>query len=161
MSMTRIPVYQNPLLAPRGINPGRTWLESYNQPITVGHVLVMPGDIIVADGDGVAVVPRPEPKRSLESRAGSSKTTNGNAARSTTLLKSLATGRSKVTTSNYRPAASRSSNQRQRSPALEATGPLSRRCWLNSSSYTDGQRQAARLFSRPGNSRRGPREVLF
>jgi 4-hydroxy-4-methyl-2-oxoglutarate aldolase len=58
LSLTRIPVYQNPLLAPRGINPGRTWLESYNQPITVGHVLVMPGDIIVADGDGVAVVPR-------------------------------------------------------------------------------------------------------
>lgn len=56
MTLTRIPVYQNPL--PRGINPGRTWIESDNQPVTVGHVLVMPGDIIVADGDGVAVVPR-------------------------------------------------------------------------------------------------------
>ena len=55
----------------------------------------------------------PEPKRSLESRAGSSKTTNGNAARSTTLLKGLATGRSKATTSNRRPAASRSSSQLQ------------------------------------------------
>lgn len=47
-----------PLLSPRGINPGRTWIESCNQPITVGYALVMPGDIIVADGDGVAVVPR-------------------------------------------------------------------------------------------------------
>jgi regulator of RNase E activity RraA len=58
LTLTRIPVYQDAMLAPRGINQGRMWVESYNQPIVVGHVLVMPGDIIVADNDGVAVVPR-------------------------------------------------------------------------------------------------------
>jgi regulator of RNase E activity RraA len=58
LTLTRIPVYQNPMRAPRGINQGRMWVESYNQPVVVGGVLVFPGDVIVADNDGVAVVPR-------------------------------------------------------------------------------------------------------
>lgn len=42
----------------RGIRPGRNEIESVNRPIECGGVLVRPGDIVVADGDGVLVVPR-------------------------------------------------------------------------------------------------------
>jgi regulator of RNase E activity RraA len=42
----------------RGIRPGRNEIESVNRPIVVGGVLVMPGDVVVADGDGVIIVPR-------------------------------------------------------------------------------------------------------
>ena len=50
----------------RGIRPGRNELESVNKPIVIGGVLVCPGDVVVADGDGVIVVPRKVAKKVAE-----------------------------------------------------------------------------------------------
>ncbi len=53
-----IPVYCRDAYSTRGIRPGRLIIESYNFPMNCGGVLVYPGDLVVADGDGVIVVPR-------------------------------------------------------------------------------------------------------
>jgi 4-hydroxy-4-methyl-2-oxoglutarate aldolase len=52
----KVPLYLRRL--GRGIRPGRNEIESVQRPVTIGGVLVRPGDVVVGDGDGVVVVPR-------------------------------------------------------------------------------------------------------
>jgi len=51
----RCPVYSRYIS--RGFKPGRLEFDSVNIPVNCGGVLVRPGDMVVADGDGVIVVP--------------------------------------------------------------------------------------------------------
>ena len=60
----KIPLYIKKVT--RGIRPGRNIIESVNRPVSCGGVLVCPGDVIVADGDGVIVVPREKAKEVAE-----------------------------------------------------------------------------------------------
>lgn len=57
----KIPLYMREV--GRGIRPGRNEIESVNRPVEIGGTLVKPGDVIVADGDGVIVVPRGHAKK--------------------------------------------------------------------------------------------------
>ncbi len=41
-----------------GMVQGRVQYDAHNIPVAVGGVTIFPGDIVVADGDGVIVVPR-------------------------------------------------------------------------------------------------------
>lgn len=52
------PVYTNYFKRGRGERIGRNEVIDVQQPVVVGGVLVHPGDVVVADADGVVVVPR-------------------------------------------------------------------------------------------------------
>jgi len=56
IAIEKIPLYMR--RRGRGIRPGRNEIESVNRPVSIGGVLVRPGDVVIADGDGVIVVPR-------------------------------------------------------------------------------------------------------
>ena len=51
----RVPVYSRRVT--QSIRPGRLELDSTQIPVNIGGVLVRPKDLVLADGDGVIVVP--------------------------------------------------------------------------------------------------------
>lgn len=56
--LQRNPVYTDYMERGRGERIGRNELLDIQQPVVVGDVTVYPGDMVVADADGVVVVPR-------------------------------------------------------------------------------------------------------
>lgn len=62
--LQKIPVYSKYIGG--GTRPGRIEAGAINRPVVVGGALVRPGDFIVADGDGVVVVPREHVDRVAE-----------------------------------------------------------------------------------------------
>lgn len=62
--LQKIPVYSK--YQGGGTRPGRIEAAAINRPVVVGGVLVRPGDFVVADGDGVVVVPRQHVDRVAE-----------------------------------------------------------------------------------------------
>ena len=56
--LQRNPVYTNYYERGRGERIGRNEVIDVQRPVVVGGVLVQPGDVVVADSDGVVVVPR-------------------------------------------------------------------------------------------------------
>jgi len=62
--LQKIPVYSK--YVGGGTRPGRIEAGAINRPVVVGGALVRPGDFIVADGDGVVVVPREHADRVAE-----------------------------------------------------------------------------------------------
>lgn len=60
----KIPVYSR--YQGGGTRPGRIEAAAINRPVVVGGVMVRPGDFVVADGDGVVVIPRQHVDRVAE-----------------------------------------------------------------------------------------------
>jgi regulator of RNase E activity RraA len=54
--LQKIPFWSR--LVSQGMDQGRIQYDAKDVPVAVGGVTVRPGDIVVADGDGVVVVPR-------------------------------------------------------------------------------------------------------